>query len=84
MGHRHLKIVVEEIQKVVTNNPHKLMCSLSTSLMVFSTAFGTALFGILIDAGLSIEQISIISGIYIFISLFSLIIVRNRLNPIIV
>ncbi len=58
--------------------------ALTTSLMVFSTAFGTALFGILIDAGLSIEQISIISGIYIFISLFSLIIVRNRLNPIIV
>tara|TARA_B100001750_G_scaffold100359_1_gene79436 strand:+ start:98 stop:1306 length:1209 start_codon:yes stop_codon:yes gene_type:complete len=58
--------------------------ALTTSLMVFSTAFGTALFGILIDVGLSIEQISIISGIYIFISLFSLIIVRNRLNPIIV
>ncbi len=58
--------------------------ALTTALMVFSTAFGTALFGILIDAGLSIEQISIVSAIYISISLFSLFIVRNRLNPLIV
>ena len=55
--------------------------ALTTALMVFSTAFGTALFGILIDIGFSIEQISIVAGIYIFISLFSLFFIRNKLNP---
>ena len=58
--------------------------ALTTALMVFSTAFGTALFGILIDLDFSIEQISIIAGIYISISLLSLFLIRNRLNPIIV
>ncbi|MDC3162523.1 MFS transporter, partial [Candidatus Pelagibacter sp.] len=33
--------------------------ALTTALMVFSTAFGTALFGILIDIGFSIEKIAI-------------------------
>ena len=55
--------------------------ALSTSLMVFSTAFGTALFGFLIDQGYSIEQISFISFIYIFISIILLLFVRNKLNP---
>ena len=35
--------------------------ALTTALMVFSTAFGTAIFGIFIDLGLSIEAISLIS-----------------------
>ena len=55
--------------------------ALTTALMVFSTAFGTALFGILIDKGFSIEKIALISFIYIMISLFLLIFVRNKLNP---
>ena len=55
--------------------------ALTTALMVFSTAFGTALFGFLIDRGFSIEQIALISFIYIFISLFLLFFVRNKLNP---
>ena len=58
--------------------------ALTTALMVFATAFGTALFGILIDAGFSIEQISLVSGIYISISLILLFIVRNKLNPILI
>ena len=57
--------------------------ALTTALMVFSTAFGTALFGILIDMEFSIEQISIVAGIYIFISLISLFFIRNKLNPVI-
>ena len=56
--------------------------ALTTALMVFATAFGTALFGILIDRGFSIEQIAIISAIYISISLISLFLIRNKLNPI--
>ena len=55
--------------------------ALTTALMVFSTAFGTALFGILIDRGFSIEQIALVSVIYISISLALLLIVRNKLNP---
>ena len=58
--------------------------ALTTALMVFSTAFGTALFGILIDKGFSIEQIALISGIYIFISLILLFLIRHKLNPTIV
>jgi len=57
--------------------------ALTTALMVFSTAFGTALFGILIDSGFSIEQISIVSGVYISISIFGLFVIRNKLNPVI-
>ena len=55
--------------------------ALTTALMVFSTAFGTALFGLLIDKGFTIEQISVISFVYIFLSLIALFMVRNRLNP---
>ena len=56
--------------------------ALTTALMVFATAFGTALFGILIDKGFSIEQIAIVSGVYIIISLISLFLIRKKLNPI--
>ena len=56
--------------------------ALTTALMVFATAFGTALFGFLIDIGLSIEKIAIVSGIYIFSSLALLFLTRKKLNPI--
>ena len=55
--------------------------ALTTALMVFSTAFGTALFGFLIDNGFSIEQIAFISLVYILISLSLLFLVKNKLNP---
>jgi hypothetical protein len=55
--------------------------ALTTALMVFSTAFGTALFGILIDKGYLIEQIAMISFIYILLSIILLFFVRNKLNP---
>ena len=55
--------------------------ALTTALMVFSTAFGTALFGLLIDKGYSIEQIALVSFIYIFVSIILLFFVRNKLNP---
>ena len=56
--------------------------ALTTALMVFATAFGTALFGILIDMGLTIESISIISGTYIFVSIVLLFVIKGKLNPI--
>ena len=55
--------------------------ALTTALMVFSTAFGTALFGFLIDNGFSIEKIALISFTYILISLALLFLVRNELKP---
>ena len=58
--------------------------ALTTALMVFATAFGTALFGFLIDIGFTIGDISIVSGIYIFISLILLFFIRKRLNPILI
>ena len=55
--------------------------ALTTALMVFSTAFGTALFGLLIDKGFSIEDIALVSLIYMSISLILLFLVKNKLNP---
>ena len=55
--------------------------ALTTALMVFSTAFGTALFGLLIDTGFSIEQVALVSFIYIAIATALLFFVRNKLNP---
>ncbi len=56
--------------------------ALTTALMVFSTAFGTALFGFLIDIGFSIEQIAMVSATYISSALVFLFFIRNKLNPI--
>ncbi|MDB3970453.1 MFS transporter [Candidatus Pelagibacter sp.] len=58
--------------------------ALTTALMVFATAFGTALFGYLIDIGFTVGDIAIVSGTYIFISLILLFMVRKKLNPIII
>lgn len=55
--------------------------ALTTAFMVFSTAFGTALFGILIDNSFSIEQIALVSGSYILIAISLLFFIKNKLNP---
>ena len=55
--------------------------ALTPALMVFSTAFGTALFGILIDYGFTVEEIAVVSGTYILISIILLNSVKNKLNP---
>ena len=55
--------------------------ALTTALMVFSTASGTALFGLMIDKGFSIEDIALVSLIYMSISLILLFLVKNKLNP---
>ena len=55
--------------------------ALTTALMVFSTAFGTVLFGFLIDKGYSIEQIALVSFVYISIPIILLFFVLNKLNP---
>ncbi len=55
--------------------------ALTTALMVFATAFGTALFGFLIDIGFSIGDIAFVSGMYILASLILLFLIRKKLNP---
>jgi len=55
--------------------------SLTTSLMVFSTAFGTAIFGLLIDVNFTIEQISFICAIFIVFSIISIVLIRDKLQP---
>ena len=57
--------------------------ALTTALMVFSTAFGTAVFGVLIDSGYDIENIALIAGIYIIVSLALLVSIRSTLEPVI-
>ena len=56
--------------------------ALTTALMVFATAFGTALFGFFIDAGFSIEKIALIAAIAIACSIALLFTIRKKLNPI--
>ena len=58
--------------------------ALTTALMVFATAFGTALFVYLIDIGFTVGDIAVVSGTYIFISLILLCFVRKKLNPVII
>jgi len=55
--------------------------ALTTALMVFSTAFGTALFGLLIDNNFTIEQIALVSGSYILIAIILLFLIKDKLNP---
>ncbi len=57
--------------------------ALTTAFMVFSTAFGTAIFGLLIDKGFTIEHIALVSIIYISLSLLVLLIIKSSIEPII-
>jgi len=56
--------------------------ALTTAFMVFSTAIGTAVFGILIDKGFTVENIAFICGSYIVISITLLILFRKTLEPV--
>ncbi len=58
--------------------------ALTTAMMVFSTAFGTAIFGIIIDFGHPIEVIAMISFIYITIANVLLIIFKSRIQPVLI
>ena len=56
--------------------------ALTTAFMVFSTAFGTAVFGLLIDNNYTIENIAFVGFSYIVISLALLIMFRKTIEPI--
>ena len=55
--------------------------ALTASLMVFSTALATAVFGVLIDLGYSIENIAFLCAIYTVISIFIVIIFQKSYKP---
>ena len=56
--------------------------ALTGSLMVFSTALATAIFGLLIDLEYSIEDIGILCSIYTVVSIVIIIIFRKKYIPV--
>ena len=56
--------------------------ALTGSLMVFSTALATAVFGVLIDLGHSIENIAILCSIYTALSIIIVLIFKETYKPI--
>jgi len=58
--------------------------ALTTAMMVFSTAFGTAAFGIIIDLGYPIETIAMISFTYIFVANVLILIFKSKIRPVLV
>ena len=58
--------------------------ALTTAMMVFSTAFGTAVFGLIIDLGYSIEVIAFISSIYIIVANVLIIIFKSQIKPVLI
>ena len=58
--------------------------ALTTAMMVFSTAFGTAIFGVVIDLGYSIEVIAMISSAYIIVANVLIIIFKRQIQPVLI
>jgi len=58
--------------------------ALTTAMMVFSTAFGTATFGLIIDSGYSIEVIAMISSAYIIVANILIVIIKKKIKPVLI
>jgi MFS family permease len=58
--------------------------ALTTAMMVFSTAFGTAVFGIIIDMGYPIETIAMISFSYILVANLLITFFKGIIKPVLV
>jgi predicted MFS family arabinose efflux permease len=58
--------------------------ALTTSMMVFSTALGTAIFGMIIDFGYSVEIIAMISFLYMAAANVLIIIFKSKIEPILI
>ena len=56
--------------------------ALTGSLMVFSTALATAVFGFMIDLRYTIENIAVLCSVYTIISIGLLIIFKNKYKPV--
>ena len=64
------------------NDVANINIGLTGSFMVFSTALATAVFGILIDLGYSIENIAIFCSIYTAISIVIVLIFQKNYKPV--
>jgi hypothetical protein len=53
-------------------------------MMVFSTALGTAIFGMIIDFGYSVEIIAMISFLYMAAANVLIIIFKSKIEPILI
>ncbi len=58
--------------------------SITTSMMVFSTAFGTAIFGMFIDFGYSIETIALVCFSYIVLANVLIVVFRKKIEPVVI
>ena len=58
--------------------------ALTTAMMVFSTAFGTAAFGLIIDSGYSIEVIAMISSAYIIVANILIVVIKKKIKPVLI
>ena len=58
--------------------------ALTTSMMVFSTALGTAIFGMIIDFGYSVEIIAMISFLYMAAANVLIVIFKSKIEPILI
>ena len=58
--------------------------ALTTAMMVFATAFGTAIFGMIIDLGYSIELIAIVSSVYIIIANILIVVFKRQIEPVLI
>ncbi len=56
--------------------------ALTTAMMVFSTAFGTAIFGVIIDFGYSIQVIALVSSAYIITANILIMFFKNQIKPV--
>jgi predicted MFS family arabinose efflux permease len=58
--------------------------ALTTSMMVFSTAFGTAIFGVIIDYGHAIEVIAMVSFLYMLVANVLITLFKSKIKPVLV
>ena len=56
--------------------------ALTTAMMVFSTAFGTAIFGVIIDLGYSIQVIALVSSAYIIVANILIMFFKSQIMPV--
>ena len=73
------RIIIGWLSWEITNSPFYV--GIAAFLSLAPTIFSGPVFGVLIDIGFTIENIAVVSGVYIFCSIILLYSVKNKLNP---
>ena len=73
------RIIIGWLAWEITHSPFYV--GIAAFLSLAPTIFSGPVFGVLIDIGLTIENIAVVSGVYIFSSIILLYLVKNKLNP---